>query len=200
MIKGLRARFDTRALRPPVAVPDASRWRLPPGVAPQVWAALLEWCTAGRGRRRQGSDAVQAASLEGGSETQRVELAETLCQHLDGSVRLAACGSAVHRIGLRLAVKLGDAFGGLGDAHPWDCGYSLPGPAGHEALKWFSPRRNTLIVMQSLTAADIAQRLEALRANAAEFRRQVRVLRLPSNDGDPQADAGPLRLEAGVPL
>ena len=196
MIKGLGTRFDAKALRPPAAVPDASRWRLPRGVAPEVWAALLEWSTAGRVRRWQGSDALRSSSLEGGSEAQRVELAEALCQHLDGSVRLVACGSAVRRIGLRLLVKVGDAFGGLGDAHPWDCGHTLSGPAGQQALERFRPRRDTLIVMHSLSATYISRRLEALRANSAEFRRQVRVLLLPSSNGDPQHDAGPLRLEA----
>lgn len=180
----LTARFDTEALRPPATLFSVAEWRAPPDEWRRVWDNIRQWCVVEHEARNNASEALSVARVFGGASADRHSLIESLCQDLDGGVRLAACASGLGRLWLRVATKFGDLSSAAVRRadHPWDCGYAKPEETGLQALQRFRPRRSTLIVIQDMSEGEMVDRLNALRACADQFMRRVRVLVVAEDD------------------
>lgn len=187
---GLVAHFDARLLQASLDSVDTASI----GAAAldleraSAYRALHAWCFAGAGSchgpawRPWAMPSVErrwaVAMLTGDSALSRTLVAEALCRELDGSLLLAACGSRVAGLALRLRVKLADAawWRTRRQADPWDSGYLRDDSNMTGALAGFVPRRATLIVMlepsDELLSATIAQ----LGARSVCFRHPVRLL------------------------
>lgn len=141
-LASLLARYDGTLMRAP-ALPGAAAApadNMADVTADALGQALLAWCLApGAGLR--------AAMLSGHGARAR---AEALALHLDGSLRLQACGGPASRLALRLRVKLDDLALALGRAPRasdcWDSGWLIGGAAALARLAHWQPRRPTLLL------------------------------------------------------
>lgn len=144
----LRARFDLHLLvPPPEPLPSAATCPLP-----AAWVALMADC---RTAATPGGAMLTAAvpSLPLGRPT-----LDALLHSLDGSYALQAAGGAVAGLWFRLAVKVRELLVAprADDVSPWDCGYLRSDAGGLLALRTFTPRRPSLVVVAeaALTADD----------------------------------------------
>ncbi len=128
------ARFDERALRPPIAGPGG------------VPADLLNWCRTGDPRFAWRDCSASPDELN------------ALMRELDGDRALQALASAAARWQVRLGLKLREAMGWRRADDPWDAGHLRE----LDALLQFEPRRPTLIVADASQQA--ARELLATRA------------------------------------
>jgi hypothetical protein len=165
--RGLLARYDGAALRPPAAVGPL------PGSAGPMLDSLRLWCLA----PPAAGSALAIAMLQGEDAAGLSHLATRLCLERDGSLQLEACSSAAARGRLRLATKLREALWWRTPQpqDPWDSGFLRQGAVGLQALGRFEPRRATLIVAEGMAPADL--QLAVLRLEELA-RRQPLPLRL----------------------
>lgn len=184
---GLLARYDATLMRPPEGDATAARavLRAPPG------ALLLDWCHA--------PGPLDAASLEGPDAD---ALALALALHLDGSDRLAACGSAAARLALRLRVKAEDLaarWRGPRRSDCWDSGWLADDDDALARLAGWQPRRATLLLVADVQAPRWLAACRLLAARAATLARPVRLLRVVVT---PASSAQSFRLmrEDGAPV
>lgn len=185
----LLARYDARALRvaPPagVALPAAAPLD---GAQRAAWQALADWCHAGTGDGRRPwwrpgaaphiGERLTVAVLAGGTAERRLALAEAFSRELDGSELLAAAGGRWAGLRLRLRVKGHDLqwWRARQPTDPWDCGYLSDASAAREALRFFRPRRATLLVAAGLPDEVVAEAQAWLAARADRFAHPVRLL------------------------
>lgn len=201
----LLARYDRRALQvaPPTgALPAAS----PPldGAQRAAWQALAAWCHAGTGDGRRPwwrpgalprvAQRLAVARLTGGSAGEPLALAEAFSRELDGSHRLAAAHGRWNGLLLRLRVKRDDCqwWRARQPTDPWDCGYLGGDGAAREALRFFRPRRATLLVAAGLPGEVVAEAQAWLAARSRRFAHPVRLLVL--EDGPGYSAPDPLRV------
>lgn len=182
------ARFDGRVMRvEPLRRPMPLRILLN-GAQQRDWDELHAWCFDGAGPggrpfwRPWGATRVDSrfaiATLARDPEAAHAATIESLCWHLDGSGQLAAAGSALAGLRLRLRVKFLDVlwWRTRQPADPWDCGHLIGGPEALRALQQFRPRRATLMVATGLDDATLREASRTLEANCARFEHPVRLL------------------------
>ena len=176
--RGLGARFDTRALRPPaVATDEAARLQGQPACA----AALLTWCQGG-------GPALAVAALQGnGQAPELAAWADALARHLDGGTRLDALGRAAG-LAWRLRIQLNDAWPGRARQpdDPWDAGWALD--SGAALAHWQSgwrPRRPTLVLAEAGQADALAPVLAALARRPADSALALRWLWVGGDEDGP---------------
>jgi hypothetical protein len=174
---GLGARFDSLALRPPVAAGgEAARLR----AQATAVQALDTWCLQGavpRVRQRMLVGALRAAP---GADVQALTgWADAYARKIDGGLRLDAMSTRVQALAWRLQVKLNDArpWRARRPTDPWDAGWALSAPAALRQLQtaWM-PRRATLILADAADHAALLLALTALWQRHASFRHPVRWL------------------------
>lgn len=182
----LSGRFDLAALRPPA--PLAAGQTRHPGQDHAAWPALQRWCLAGVGPGtrpfwRPGSapaigERYAVTTLAGVDIATQRALAQALCLERDGSLQLQTCRTAFSRLQLRATTKLHDAmwWRARRPADAWDCGYVIETPAGLQALERFAPRRATLVVADSLSAAVLRTIATGLQERQAQFAHALRLL------------------------
>jgi hypothetical protein len=182
LFKAWLARYDAAALRPPL--PDDGLSPHLPGAAEAVaLGRLTQWCFEGAGDGRspllkpwvlpQVDRRFAAMGLPAARGTSA--LVAALARRLDGTHRLQAAGGRWAGRWLRLRVKLNDAcwWRKRRVDDPWDSGYAGGDLA---ALRRFTPRRATLVIVQGETPAVVRAALAALAPRAAAFRHPVRLL------------------------
>jgi hypothetical protein len=176
--RGLLARYDRAALRPPAAV----------GALPEpeqaVFAALRLWCLQPLDDRQ----ALATATLQGEDAAGLSHLAARLCLERDGSLQMDACGSAAARWRLRLGTKWREAlwWRARQPQDPWDSGYLRDSAAGLQALAAFQPRRATLVVAEGSTPAALRLAAHHLEKAARQHPLPLRLLVVgPCVDGLP---------------
>ena len=174
---GLGARFDTRALRPPIVAGDeAARLQSQPACA----AALLAWC-------QRGDPVLAVAALQGKPAPGPTAWANALARQLDGGTRLEALGRAAG-LAWRLRLKLGEAWPGRArqPGDPWDAGWALT--SSDALLHWqrsWQPRRPTLGLAEAGQAAVLAPALATLPQQLAPDAPPVRWLWVGGDDWAP---------------
>lgn len=203
----LLSRYDLSALRPPAALASEADWRAPSTEALEAWGLLKGWCFDGTGIA--GLDGytralrlpLSVASLHGGGIGMGAELAEALCQDLDGSVSLATCPGVSARLVLRLRAKFHDSLPWRRPQSddPWDCGYVREGAQGLAALARFTPRRATLIVAPSPASTEFLDSIGKLALRQGQFRRPVRLLLLQGTALPEGLSATSIELNPGAP-
>ncbi len=186
-IAGLRARFDSLALRPPAAASDETR-RLQGQAA--VVQALTDWCQAGAGPgccspwQPGGHPAVdvrlKAAALRGPGRQDAAITAwvNALGRQLDGGTRLDAMPHSDGRR-WRLQIKLAEAawWRPRQPADPWDVGWAInTPPALRQMLGLWMPRRATLVLADAAEFDALAPSLGRLWQRQDDFRHPVRWL------------------------
>ncbi|NRF71761.1 hypothetical protein HLB44_32730 [Aquincola sp. S2] len=170
----LIARYDSRALRPPVTPDSATAHGLalsPHQEEVQRW--VLAWCRQGIGEQ---PFALAVLASPPGIGT--AALVEDLALRLDGTwLMLAAGGRWAQRL-MRLRVKWDECswWRSRGAEAPWDSGYLGDQPAALARLVRFEPRRPTLMVAPGLADASLRQAVQALSARQAAFAHPVRLL------------------------
>jgi len=189
-LAGLRARYDSLALRPPAAAADeATRLQGQAAVA----QALTGWCQAGAGpghcspwqpgARPAVGVRLSAAALRGphgphGQDGATTAWANALGRQIDGGTRLDALpGNAGRR--WRLQIKLAEAawWRPRQSADPWDVGWAInTPPALRQMLGVWMPRRATLILADAAEFDALAPSLGRLWQRQDDFRHPVRWL------------------------
>lgn len=202
----LLARFDGRALS--VTPPPGTE--LPPAkpldaAQRAAWVRLAAWCHAGTGDGRRPwwrpgarariDDPLAVTWLTGGTAQQRLALAEAFSRELDGSHQLSAAGGRWAGLLLRLRMKWHDVlwWRARQPTDPWDCGYLGGSPSAREALRFFRPRRATLLVAAGLPGEGVAEARTWLAAHAGGFVQPVRLLVLAA--AEPAGDDVVIRLD-----
>ena len=195
-LRGLGARFDSLALRPPApsssAADDALAQQQP------AWSGLQAWCQQGAGPghgawSQPGAKPVVAlrlavAALRGPDDSTALAWADALARQLDGSVALAALSggaTGTAALALRLRVKAQDAmwWRPRQPDDPWDAGWAINSPPAR--AHWqssFTPRRATLILADRREADTLHPHLAALAARSDDFWHPVRWLWLGGDD------------------
>ncbi len=180
---GLRAGFDSLALRPP-APADSEQTRL--RTQAQAAQALTAWCLQGtmpRLRQRMLVGALRGAS--GADPQALVAWADAFARQIDGGIRLDAMSTRARGLAWRLQVKLNDArpWRVRQPDDPWDAGWALSAPAALRRLQaaWM-PRRATLVLADAADHAALRLALAALWQRHADFRHPVRWLWVGSGD------------------
>ncbi|MBI5257000.1 MAG: hypothetical protein HY855_10915 [Burkholderiales bacterium] len=190
-LRGLGARFDTAALRPP----DTALAQPPHPMQAAAWQALRQWCQAGAGpggcawwqpgARPRVDTRLAQATLAGPDITALRALAHELALQLDGSHRLAACPGGAARLALRLRTKCDDAlWWRQRRAHdPWDAGFVIDSAEARARVQqqWM-PRRASLLVAEGGSPAAFEACVRALAARSAGFRHPVRLLGLVAGE------------------
>ncbi|OGB01666.1 MAG: hypothetical protein A3E25_19805 [Burkholderiales bacterium RIFCSPHIGHO2_12_FULL_69_20] len=188
-LQGLRARFDTLALRAPTAMPDELA-----RLAGQAAAAeqLLAWCHRGA----EWQQALQAppvappvvdprlavGALHGpanGDPRALAAWADAFARQIDGSHRLEALPGRAAGLAFRLGVKLHDAMGWRPrqPTDPWDAGWVVTTPAAlHRLQTVWTPRRATLLLADAGAQETLRPCLTVLGQRSADFRHPVRWL------------------------
>lgn len=185
-LRGLRARFDTLALRPPTARPDEAA-RLSGRAA--TAQALLDWCHrgAGPGHARQGQPVALPAvalglavgALRGPDALATTAWADAFARRIDGSHRLEALPGRAAGMAYRLGVKFIDAmlWRPRRPTDPWDAGWVFTTPAALDRLRTvWTPRRATLLLADAGAQDALRPCLTALARRSADFRHPVRWL------------------------
>ena len=156
--RGLGARFDTQALRPPAVAADEAgtlqRW-------PAGARALAAWC-------QTATPMLAVAALQGPGDLAGAALlawADALARQLDGGTRLDALPGRAAGLAWRLRIKLNDAlpWRARRQDDPWDAGWALASNTAlrHWQVHW-QPRRPTLVLAQIAQAEALAPALDAL--------------------------------------
>jgi hypothetical protein len=176
-LAGLRAGFDSLALRPP-AQSDSAQARLR-GQA-QAAQALTAWCLQGtlpRLRQRMLVGALRGAT--GADAQSLVDWADAFARQIDGGLRLDAMSTRVQGLAWRLQTKLNDArvWRVRRPDDPWDAGWALSTPAALRRLQtgWM-PRRATLVLADAADHEALRLALTALWQRHPGFRHPVRWL------------------------
>lgn len=173
LLRVLSARFDLRALEPPLPLAEPA---LQAAQAHAAWPGLLAWC------HQPARWAVRTLPGDTGLAGEAgTDLAHALCLVVDGSLQLRACRGAAARLALRLRTKINDVALGRPrqPADPWDAGWLRPGREGLQALAQFTPRRPTLLVAGPALGRAHQQEAEALlRARQAQALQPLRLLLL----------------------
>lgn len=174
---GLRARFDSLALRPPAAA-GGELARLH-GQASAV-RALDAWCLQGtvpRMRQRMLVGALRGAA--GANAVALTAWADAYARQIDGSLRLEAMSTRLQTLAWRLQVKLNDArpWRARQPTDPWDAGWAVSAPSARRQLQtvWM-PRRATLVLADTTDHAALLLALTALWQRHTAFRHPVRWL------------------------
>ena len=184
-LRGLRARFDLQALRPPApsgsAADDVLAQQQP------AWSGLLAWCQQGAGPGNSAwwqpgakpavAQRLAVAALHGPDGAATRAWADAFARLLDGSEALAALpGGARGRdaLALRLRVKAQDAmwWRPRQPDDPWDAGWAISTPSSHSHSHWqsgFMPRRATLVLADLREAATLGPYLAALAARSDDL-------------------------------
>ncbi len=201
---GLRARFDTLALRPPAAAANApARLR----TQAQATQALTAWCMRGSVPRMRQPMAVGALRGAPGADAQALtSWVDAFARQIDGGIRLDAMSTRLQGLAWRLQTKLNDArpWRARRPTDPWDAGWAQSSPAALRQLQtnWM-PRRATLVLADAADHEALNLALTALWQRHASFRHPVRWLwvgaggDLPTVPGQALARFGLLAL--GVP-
>ncbi len=203
-LAGLRARYDTLALRPPASAADETT-RLQGQAA--VARALIDWCQAGAGPgdcsawqpgARPAVDLrLSAAALRGpaGFDAATTAWANALGRQLDGGTRLDALPSGDGRR-WRLQIKLTEAawWRARQPADPWDVGWAIDTlPALRQMLGVWMPRRATLVLADAAQFDMLAPSLGRLWQRQDDFRHPVRWLWVGGAADVPARHGLPLR-------
>lgn len=188
-LRGLRARFDALALRPPaVAADEAARLSAQAATAER----LLAWCHRGAGpgqaplappgARPAVDQRLAVGALRGAANGDPVALiawADAFARQIDGGTQLDALPGRAAGLAFRLRVKLHDATGWRarqGD-DPWDAGWVIPKPPALERLRTvWTPRRATLLLAAAGEQEALRPCLTALWQRQQDFRHPVRWL------------------------
>lgn len=188
-LQGLRARFDTEALRPPAPSPgEAARLSVQAATA----GRLLAWCHRGAGPRRappgkpDGRPAAEqrlaVGALRNAADSNPDALtawADAFARRIDGSHRLEALPGRAAGLAFRLGVKLHDTmwWRARRPTDPWDAGWVITTTAALDRLQTvWTPRRATLLLADAGAQETLRPCLTVLGQRSADFRHPVRWL------------------------
>ena len=194
--RGLCARFDQQALRPPApsnsAADDALARQQP------AWSGLQAWCQQGAGpghsaRSQPGARPavtrrLAVAALRGTDDRTTLAWADALARQLDGSVALAVLSGGSRgpaALAMRLRTKAQDAMWWRPRQadDPWDAGWAINTPSARQHWRsGFLPRRATLVLADRRLASALGLHLVALAARSDGFRHPVRWLWVGGDD------------------
>lgn len=176
-LAGLRAGFDSLALRPP-APADSEQARL--RTQAQATQALTAWCLQGTRPRLRQRLLVGALRGATGADIQApMAWADAFARQIDGGIRLDAMPTRAQGLAWRLRTKLNDArvWRARQPDDPWDAGWARSNPAALRRLQagWM-PRRATLVLADAADHQALRLALTALWQRHARFRHPVRWL------------------------